>query len=100
MRTTIRIPDEHRDTLLRLAAERGDRGCTKIVQDALAHYLTYKERGPEPLVHQPLPAESLPETRAQRLWTVIGWVWEEAAGFAGVARTLRARLRRSSPSMN
>jgi hypothetical protein len=87
MRTTIRIPDVQRDKLLKLAADRGDRSCTRLVQEAVAHYLAQQERAPEP---PPLRAD----TRGERARLVLGWLWEEAAGLIGTARTFRARLRR------
>ena len=86
MRTTIRIPDAQRDRLLKLAAERGDRSCTRLVQEAVAHYLAQQERGPE---RPGLRAD----TRAERAWLVLGWLWEETAGLLGAARTFRARLK-------
>ena len=39
--------------------------------------------------------EEAPETRADKLWTVIGWIYEEAAGLAGLARSWSERIRRS-----
>jgi metal-responsive CopG/Arc/MetJ family transcriptional regulator len=39
MRTTIEIPDEQRARLLQLAAERGEKGFSKLVQEALEKYL-------------------------------------------------------------
>ena len=39
MRTTIEIRDEHRARLLALAARRGEKGFSKIVEEALEAYL-------------------------------------------------------------
>jgi len=39
MRTTVDIPDEHRARLLELAARRGEKGFSRIVQEALDAYL-------------------------------------------------------------
>ncbi len=39
MRTTIEIDDEQRASLLAIAAERGLKGFSSIVQEALAEYL-------------------------------------------------------------
>ncbi len=39
MRTTIEILDEHRAKLLALAARRGEKGFSKLVQEALHLYL-------------------------------------------------------------
>jgi hypothetical protein len=85
MRTTIRIPDVQRERLLKLAADRGDRSCTRLVQEAVAQFIAQQERPPAP----PLRAE----TRSERAALVLGWVWEEVAGLIGAARTFRARLR-------
>jgi hypothetical protein len=86
MRTTIRIPDAHRDKLLEIATGRGDKGYGRIVQEAVAQYLAQQERGPAP------PALRA-DTRAERAWLLFGWLWEEAAGLVGVARAFRSRLR-------
>ena len=40
MRTTVEIPDEQRAKLLELAARRGEKGFSKLVQEALAKYLS------------------------------------------------------------
>lgn len=39
MRTTIEIPDEQRAKLLEIAARRGEKGFSKLVQEALELYL-------------------------------------------------------------
>ena len=39
MRTTVEIPDEQRARLLELAAERGEKGFSRLVQEALELYL-------------------------------------------------------------
>jgi hypothetical protein len=39
MRTTIEIRDEQRARLLELAAKRGDKGFSKLVQEALDRFL-------------------------------------------------------------
>ena len=39
MRTTIEISDKHRSILLSLAAEKGFRGYSRIVEEALDHYI-------------------------------------------------------------
>ena len=38
MRTTVEITDEHRARLLEIAARRGEKGFSSIVQEALARY--------------------------------------------------------------
>jgi len=39
MRTTIEIPDHQRARLLELAARRGEKGFSRLVQEALEKYL-------------------------------------------------------------
>ena len=39
MRTTIEMKDEHRARLLEIAARRGEKGFSKIVEEALDRYL-------------------------------------------------------------
>ena len=39
MRTTIELSDQHRARLLELAAERGEKGFSRIVQEAVERYL-------------------------------------------------------------
>lgn len=60
-----------------------------MVEDAVAFYLTERERPRALPPHQP-------ETRAERAWVVLGWVWDEAVTAMGFARTQMARLRRAS----
>ncbi len=43
MRTTIEISDNHRSALLSIAAQKGLRGYSKIIEDALENYI--KEHG-------------------------------------------------------
>jgi hypothetical protein len=43
MRTTIEIPDAQRAKLLELAARRGEKGFSSIVQEALAQYFAGEE---------------------------------------------------------
>ena len=40
MRTTIEISDNHRSALLSIAAQKGHRGYSKIIEDAIEHYIT------------------------------------------------------------
>ncbi|NLD37608.1 MAG: hypothetical protein GX654_12145 [Desulfatiglans sp.] len=39
MRTTIEISDNHRSALLSIAAQKGHRGYSKIIEDAIEHYI-------------------------------------------------------------
>lgn len=44
MRTTIEISEEHRAQLLKLAARRGEKGFSNLVQEALDGYLGAQSR--------------------------------------------------------
>lgn len=44
MRTTIEISDRHRSALVSLAAQRGLRGYSEIVEEALERYLSEQEK--------------------------------------------------------
>jgi predicted transcriptional regulator len=39
MRTTVELSDRHRAKLLELAAERGEKGFSRIIQEAVERYL-------------------------------------------------------------
>jgi predicted transcriptional regulator len=43
MRTTVEIRDEHRARLLELAARRGEKGFSRLVEEALDLYLRREE---------------------------------------------------------
>jgi metal-responsive CopG/Arc/MetJ family transcriptional regulator len=43
MRTTIELPDELRAELVALAARRGEKGYSRIVQEAVVQYLAGQE---------------------------------------------------------
>lgn len=44
MRTTVEIPDEQRARLLQLAAERGEKGFSVLVQEAVKRYIEEIDR--------------------------------------------------------
>ncbi len=43
MRTTIELAERHRSFLLATAAERGTRGYSALIQEALDHYISCKD---------------------------------------------------------
>jgi hypothetical protein len=94
MRTRIEIADEQRIKLLQLAAERGERTCARLVQEAVALYLEHKERPPVVLQLDATPVMRA-DTRAERARLIVSWVWEEALGFVTSARRL---IRRTAPA--
>jgi hypothetical protein len=94
MRTRVEIADEQRLKLLELAAERGERTCSRLVQEAVTLYLEQKERPPLATIQLEAQPVLRADTRAQRARLVIEWVREEALGLVTLARTFRGRLRR------
>jgi hypothetical protein len=44
MRTTIEISDKHRSALLSIAAQKGLRGYSKIIEDAIEHYIKDQDK--------------------------------------------------------
>jgi hypothetical protein len=90
MRTRIEIADEQRQKLLQMAAERGERTCSRLVQEAVTLYLDQKDRPPMVVLDaQPVLRA---DTRSERARLVLTWVWEEVMGFVSTARTVRSRL--------
>lgn len=79
MRTTIEIPDEMRAELLRIAAKRGEKGFSSVVQDAVAVYLDQeKER----------------RHRLQEARRYLGSISDETAEWMlGTIREVRSRWR-------
>jgi hypothetical protein len=99
MRTRIELADEQRTKLLQMAAERGERTCSRLVQEAVTLYLDQKERPPVVLQLEAKPVLRA-ETRAERARLVLSWVVEEALGFVTLARSFRSRLLRRPAAAN
>lgn len=79
MRTTVEIRDEQRARLLELAARRGEKGFSGLVQEALDAYLAAVERR---------------EDRIQDALGVLGSLDDaEAEAFRDSARRIRATWR-------
>lgn len=79
MRTTIEIPSEQRAKLLELAARRGEKGFSRIIQEALEHYLDEEARRQE---------------RVDAALSVLGSLsLEEADAMRDSVRTVRQRWR-------
>lgn len=79
MRTTVELPDEIRAKLLEMAARRGERGFSGIVEEALERYLAEEERRRE---------------RAEAARSVLGTLDdEEADALLASVRRLRDRWR-------
>jgi Ribbon-helix-helix protein, copG family len=57
MRTTITLPDDTRQELQALAQARGDKGLSRIVEEAVLFYLA--ERNKPVVAAEPLPAPAL-----------------------------------------
>lgn len=79
MRTTVEIPDGQRARLLELAARRGEKGFSRLVQEAIAMYLD---------------AQAQREERVRGALAVLGSFDDEAAGrLEASVRELRSRWR-------
>ncbi len=79
MRTTIEIPDEQRARLLELAARRGEKGFSRLVQEALERFLN---------------EETEREEKVEGALSVIGsWSEEEAVDAREAVRRLRGKWR-------
>ena len=67
MRTTIEIGEEQRAQLLKLAARRGEKGFSKLVQEALELYLEAHSRADDKRRRALLLRGALGEKDAKRL---------------------------------
>lgn len=67
MRTTIELSDEHRARLLELAARRGEKGFSSIVEEALERYFVREERRREAVDRALAALGSLTPEEADRL---------------------------------
>ena len=67
MRTTIELSDEHRARLLELAARRGEKGFSSIVEEALERYFAREERRREAVDRALAALGSLSPEEADRL---------------------------------
>ena len=67
MRTTIRLAEKNRTSLLRIAHQRGSRSLSHIVEEAVAFYLAERNK-PAPVIEEPASvAQPAPPGRWQRL---------------------------------
>lgn len=67
MRTTIELSDEHRARLLELAARRGEKGFSSIVEEALERYFTREDRRRQAVERALAALGSLSPDEADRL---------------------------------
>jgi len=67
MRTTVEIRDDQRAKLLELAARRGEKGFSRIVEEALDEYLGAAQGRDEKVRRALLAIGSLDEEAADRL---------------------------------
>jgi hypothetical protein len=92
MRTTIRLAEQSRETLLSIAQERGEKGVSRVVEEAVSFYL--HERNKPVLQAVPLPPAP-PLGRWQRLGADLDQSIGEESGVLALARALvRGGLRR------
>ena len=68
MRTTIRLAEKNRTSLLRIAQQRGSRSLSHIVEEAVAFYLTERNK-PAPVIE---PAPVVPPAPPAGRWQRLG----------------------------
>jgi predicted transcriptional regulator len=88
MRPTLRLDEEQKARLLGLAAERGERGCAKVVEEAVSRYLAALD---EPAPARAIAATAdtlmlppLPEAQREKLLALAA-----ARGEAGLTKVLQ-----------
>jgi Ribbon-helix-helix protein, copG family len=87
MRTTIRLPEDNRETLLSIAAERGEKSISRVVEEAVAFYLSERNKPAE----VPAVIESAPVVGR---WQKMGAALDEQLGTeTGVLALVRALIR-------
>lgn len=72
MRTTIEIRDEQRARLLELAARRGEKGFSRLVQEAVDRYLDELDARDDRIAEALAVVGSLEEEAADHLEAVVG----------------------------
>lgn len=80
MRTTIRLADEDRETLLSLAHERGTRSVSAMVEEAVTFYLSERNK--------PVPVPPPPPGRWERIGADIDRRIGNETSVVGVVRAL------------
>jgi hypothetical protein len=88
MRTTIRLADDNRETLLSLAQARGEKSVSRIVEEAVSFYLAERNK-PAPVV-VPLVPEPTPPAPGpwQRLGAELDRTTGSNPGFISLLRAL------------
>ncbi len=71
MRTTIEITDEQRARLMEIAGRRGEKGFSRIVQEAVDLYLERMDRSDEAVRDAIAAIGSLSDRSAERMTTSI-----------------------------
>lgn len=76
MRTTLELDDELRARLVELAAERGEKGYSSLVNEALREYLAREEQRQNMLDEVMSLRGSLDEAQAEQLRERVESAWE------------------------
>jgi hypothetical protein len=88
MRTTITLADDNRNTLYSLAQARGDKGLSRIVEEAVAFYLAERNKPAPVVVPAVLEPPSPPLGPWQRLGAEIDRTTGADPGFLSLMRAL------------
>ncbi len=90
MRTTLSLPEDCRETLRLIAESRGERGVSRVVEDAVAFYLAERSKPVVTATEAPPPLG-----RWQRLGADLDRQLGEDPGVIAILRSLvRGGLRR------
>ena len=87
MRTTIQLAEQSRESLLSIAQARGEKGVSRVVEEAVSFYLNERNK-PVPLTQPP----TLPPTPGR--WQRLGADLDQQIGAeSGVLAMVRALVR-------
>ena len=89
MRTTIRLADESRETLLTIAQQRGEKGVSRLVEEAVSFYLSERNKAAQ-APDAAATAASAPAGRWQRLGADLD---QRMGAESGVLAMVRAMVR-------
>jgi hypothetical protein len=87
MRTTIQLADECRESLLSIAQERGEKGVSRVVEEAVNFYLAERNK---PVVQPPSPPPALLQGRFARIGAELD---AEIGSKASLLSMIRALVR-------
>jgi hypothetical protein len=88
MRTTITLADDNRNTLLSLAQARGEKGLSRIVEEAVSFYLSERNKPAPVVVKAVMEPPPPPPGPWQRLGAELDRTTGADPGFLSLLRAL------------